>query len=47
MSGILLRVGIGLSVGASVIVYAACRLGAQADEAIAQIIAMRERAREP
>ena len=45
MSGILLRVGIGLSIVASVVGYAVCRMAARADEAIEQYMVMLERAR--
>ena len=45
MSGILFRVGLGLSIVASVVGYAACRMAARADEAIEQSMVMLERAR--
>ena len=46
MSGILFRVGLGLSIVASVVGYAACRMAARADEAIEHYMVMRERARQ-
>ena len=45
MSKILLGIGVGLSIGTSVVGYAACRMAARADEAIEHYIVMRERAR--